>query len=86
MPNRPPPKSAASAAPFRRRFDDLERRRVTLVEQLNRLGEVAGRHPGHRNAMTLLTSTFRRASLAQRAAVLEAAAWLIEVLEKLPPL
>jgi hypothetical protein len=36
--------------------------------------------------MTLLTSTFRRASLAQRAAVLEAAAWLIEVLEKLPPI
>lgn len=86
MPNRLPPKSAPATAPFRRRFDDLERRRVTLVEHLNRLGEIAGKHPGHRNAMTLLTSTFRRASLAQRAAVLEAAAWLIEVLENLPPL
>lgn len=87
VPNKTPskPKSAAASVPFRQRFDDLERRRKQLLDQLNTLAAIAGKHPGYRNALTLLTSTFRRASLAQRAAVLQSAAWLIGVLEQLPP-
>lgn len=41
-------------------------------------------HPGYKRAITLLSDTFRKSKLAQRAAVLESAAWLIDILERLP--
>ena len=48
------------------------------------LGEAARLHNGYRHALKLLNDTFRKASLAQRFAVLQAAAWaLIHVLEKI---
>ena len=88
VPNRQPP--AASAKPssptradFRERYDEIEARRAALVARLTSLGETSQRHPGYRRAMTLLNATFRRSKLAQRLAVLQAAAWLIDVLEKL---
>jgi hypothetical protein len=68
---------------FRRRYDELEAHRSTLVNRLAGLGETARRHPGYRRALTLLNETFRKEKLAQRLAVLQAAAWLIDVLEKL---
>lgn len=68
---------------FRRRYDDLEARRVALVRRLEALGGAARRHPGYRRAMRLLNETFRKGKLAQRLAILQAAAWLIDVLEKL---
>jgi hypothetical protein len=34
--------------------------------------------------MKLLNDTFRKSKLAQRLAVLQAAAWLIDILERLP--
>jgi hypothetical protein len=70
------------AASFRSRYDDLERRRDELMARLAALGERAASHPGHGRARTLLNSTFRKASLVQRAAVLEAADWLITVLDR----
>ena len=70
-------------ANFRRRYDELEARRAALVARLAALGEAAQRHPGYRRALTLLNDTFRKEKLAQRLAVLQAAAWLIDVLEKL---
>jgi hypothetical protein len=70
-------------ANFRRRSDELEAHRAALVERLSCLGEAAQRHPGYRRALTLLNETFRKEKVAQRLAVLQAAAWLIEVLEKL---
>jgi hypothetical protein len=76
------PKPPAQAN-FRRRYDDLEARRAALVQRLTGLGEAAHRHPGYRRALTLLNDTFRKEKLAQRLAVLQAAAWLIDVLEKL---
>jgi predicted RNA polymerase sigma factor len=79
-PAQPKPRARAS---FRRRYDELEAHRAALVERLSRLSEAAQRHPGYRRALTLLNETFRREKLAQRLAVLQAAAWLIEVLEKL---
>ena len=43
----------------------------------------AARHPGRKRALKLLNDTFRKSKLPQRLAVLQAAAWLIDVLEKL---
>lgn len=83
-PRRSKPSKVGSSRPtFRHRFDELERRRLELVAQLESLRAVAN-HPGYRNAQLLLSTTFRKATLVKRAAVLEAAAWLIDVLEKLP--
>ncbi len=47
------------------------------------LGEMAKPHPGYKRALKLLNDTFRKSKLAQRLAVLQAAAWLIDVLERL---
>jgi hypothetical protein len=73
-----PPRPAGS---FRQRFDDLDRRREILIARLDSLGGKAAAHPGHKRALTLLNATFRKASLAQRVAVLQAASWLIDLLE-----
>lgn len=87
MPN--PRLSASTVKPsrpragFRERYDELEAYRLTLIARLTSLGEVGQRHPGYKRALKLLNDTFRRAKLAQRLAVLQAAAWLIDVLEKL---
>jgi len=88
VPHRRSPPTSDKPAPqpranFRQRYDDLESRRAMLVERLTRLGEAARQQAGYRHALKLLNDTFRKASLAQRLAVLQAAAWLIDVLEKL---
>ena len=74
--------SSPARAGFRERYDDIESRRAALVARLTSFGEAGQRHPAYRRAMTLLNGTFRRSKLAQRLAVLQAAAWLIDVLEK----
>lgn len=68
---------------FRQRYDELERRRGELIARLRGLGEGAKAHPGYKRALKLLNDTFRKSKLAQRLAVLQAAAWLIDILEKL---
>jgi hypothetical protein len=82
MPNRSPSKSKARPASFRARYNELEARRDQLIARLAALAEKAGPHPAHGRARTLLNATFRKASLVQRAAVLEAADWLITVLDR----
>ena len=67
---------------FRQRYDALEQRRAELMARLAALGEIARANPAHGRARTLLNQTFRKASLVQRAAILEAAGWLIAVLDK----
>lgn len=84
MPRRPV--RASPKAPrqsFRQRYDELEGRRAELSARLNQLGETAQRHPGYRRALKLLNDIYRREKLPQRLAVLQAAAWLIDILEKL---
>ena len=88
MPNRRPAPSPdkPSSRPrtgFRERYDEIEARRAALVARLTSLSEAAQCHPGYKRAFTLLNATFRRAKLAQRLAILQAAAWLIDILEKL---
>jgi hypothetical protein len=68
---------------FRQRYDDIEKFREELLVRLNRLDAGAQTHPGHKRALKLLNETFRKAKLAQRAAVLQAAAWFIAILERL---
>jgi len=67
---------------FRQRYDELEARRVELSTRLRLLGESAQHHPAYKRALTLLNDIYRREKLPQRLAVLQAAAWLIDVLEK----
>jgi hypothetical protein len=54
-----------------------------LVARVRGLSGGAQQHPGYKRALKLLNDTFRKSKLAQRFAVLEAAAWLIDILEKL---
>jgi hypothetical protein len=83
--DRPPDHSAKSRprAGFRERYDELEARRAALVARLSSLGEAGHQHPGYKRALKLLNDTFRKSKLAQRLAILQAAAWLIDILEKL---
>jgi len=89
MPGRPT-KSTTGSTPaiarrrsFRQQYDDLEARRAELCGRLRRLGNKAEVHPAYKGALKLLNNIYRKEKLAQRLAVLQSAAWLIEILEKL---
>jgi hypothetical protein len=85
-PRRPPAASAKSLPPragFRERYEQLEAHRTALIARLAALGEAGQRQPGYKRALKLLNDTFRKAKLAQRLAILQAASWLIDMLEKL---
>ncbi len=79
---RTPPSATASQPSFRARYDDLEQRRRALLERLGALGDRARAHPSHARVLALLNQSFRKAKLAQRAAVLQAASFLIDVIDK----
>lgn len=86
MPNRNSSNSSTTGAlrgDFRQRYDEVENRRDKLIERLNNLGDGARAHPGYKRALKLLNETFRKSKLAQRLAVLQAASWLIDILERL---
>ena len=85
MPYRLPQRAAKSRKrqSFRQRYDELEARRAELSARLHLLGETAEHHPAYKRALKLLNNIYRREKLPQRLAVLQAAAWLIDVLEKL---
>jgi hypothetical protein len=74
---------AAPKPSFRQRFENLEARREALLARLSAMGDDAKQHPGYRHALTLLNASFRRATVAQRVAILQSAQWLIEVLERM---
>jgi len=78
--------ASPSRKSFRRRYDELEQRRSELIARVTSLGAAARAHPAYKRSLTLLNDSFRKGRLAQRLAVLEAAAWLIDVLEKLTSL
>ena len=48
-----------------------------------RLDGTAREHPSYKRALKLLNDTFRKSNLAQRLAVLQSAAWLINLLERI---
>ena len=75
--------AAAPRRSFRQQYDDLEARRAELCERLRTLGYKAEAHPAYKGALKLLNTIYRKEKLAQRLAVLQSAAWLIDILEKL---
>ena len=79
-PDTSPPQKRQS---FRQRYDELEIRRAELSARLQRLGDTKRKHPGYKRALKLLNDIYRKEKLAGRLAVLHAAAWLIDILEKL---
>ena len=83
---RSPSSTRAPRTTFRERYTALEARRAELVARLAALDQSARSHPGYKRALTLLNNTFRKEKLTQRLAVLQAAAWLIALLEKLSTL
>jgi hypothetical protein len=88
---RPAP-TAAKAVPalrtgagFRKRYDELERQRQELVDRLALISKGARGHPACKRASKLLNETYRRSSLTQRLGILQAASWLLAVIEGLSP-
>ena len=85
-----PAAAGAAAAPanksFRQRYEDLEVSRTELLARLDRHMKVIRTHPSAKRALKLLNDTFRSASVAQRAAILQAAEWLISLIEMTPPM
>ena len=75
--------TAPLSGDFRQRYDEVESRLEELIALLHNLGDGAQAHPGYKRALKMLNETFRRSKLAQRLSVLQAAAWLIDILERL---
>jgi hypothetical protein len=78
---RPAAKTGGRQASFRQRYDDLEHRRRLLIARLDAMGTHGRAHPAFRKVLTLLNRSFRKADIVQRAAVLQAADWLISLIE-----
>jgi hypothetical protein len=68
-------------AGFGKRYTELESARETALARLERLGDFGKSHPAYPRVRKLLTNVFRKATIAQRAAVLQAADWMIRLIE-----
>lgn len=66
-------------------YAQLDQKREALERRLERLQPAIKARKGWKNARTLLGSSYIRSSLAARVALLEAADFLIRVLEMMPP-
>ena len=75
----PAPRTGAS---FRKRYDELERHREALINRLAALDRSPAL-PARKQALKLLNETYRKSSLAQRLGVLQAASWMLDVIERL---
>ena len=77
----PPDRPLQRRERARDRYDDVEMQRAVLLDRLRRMGEQSPRLPGYQNALVLLNQRFRVARIKQRIEILEAAKWLISVIE-----
>jgi hypothetical protein len=71
------------AKTFERRYDEAEQRRRAILARLESLNEKARAHPAYKRALTLLNPIFRKATIAQRGAILSSAEWLVDLVESL---
>jgi hypothetical protein len=62
----------------------LAAQREDLLRRLRGLGPSAKARPGYRSALILLNSKFRAAAPAARLGILQAAGFMVNVLERLP--
>ena len=76
--------TAASPRASEIRHDRLEAIREALLLRLDNLDQAAKNSRGYRSTVTLLNQKYRKASLAARLGILQAATFMIEVLEMLP--
>ena len=67
---------------FRQRHAEIQKRRAELIVRLSALKEPAREHPSYKRVFILLNSTFVKSSLKQRPAVIDAALWLINLIER----
>jgi hypothetical protein len=63
----------------------LERQQEALRQRLKRVHQKARQSPGYKTALRLLGQVSRKGSLATRLAILDAATFMIDVLEMIPP-
>ena len=70
-------------ASFKQRYDEMERHRAGLIKRLSGLRGTSRNHPAYKRALKLANEVFRKSSLAKRYAVLQAATWLTDILERL---
>jgi hypothetical protein len=68
---------------FRERYGDLEARCAKPIARFGALAGGADRHCGYNRALNLLNDTFYTANLVRRLAVVQPAARLTDLLEKL---
>jgi hypothetical protein len=80
------PRSPASRKPSNVSYAQLEQRRELLRQRLERVRPVAKASAAYGTACTLLGRKYVQASLAARVAVLQAADFIISLLERTPPL
>jgi hypothetical protein len=64
---------------------ETERRRANILARLDRIPEKGHAHPAYRNVRTLLATSFGRANVRKRFAVLQSAEWLLNILENALP-
>ena len=81
---KPRPEPTRSSKRTKLSLDRLESDREALLRRLSHLNSGAKLLPGYRSALILLNSRFRRANLATRLALLQAAQFMVEVLERIP--
>lgn len=90
MPHRRSPiaraNTSSSRKTFRKRYGELEAQRAALLSRLRMLGENGRKHPGYKRARKLINDTYRKSKMTQRLAVLQAASWLIDILEQFTPI
>jgi len=65
--------------------DKLEAEREALLQRLAFLGENAKTHRGYETARRLLNQKFRKSTLVARLGILQAASFMIDVLERSLP-
>lgn len=86
MPDRKSSSAKPGASPARehsrQHYSKLEAGRAELIARLRSLDDRARSHPSYKRALKLLNETFRKSKLPQRLAVLQAASWVIDVLEQ----
>ena len=66
----------------RKRYDAVERQRSELLVRLSHLDEQVRTHKSYNTALILLNQRFRIARIEQRTAILKAAKWLINLMNK----
>src|SRR5262245_14255819 len=67
---------------WRQKRDEVLRLQIELCARLDLLAKKANRHQNYKAARKLLTEMYRQKNVSKRLAVLNAAAWLTNIIEE----